>query len=172
MRSSGVRPDSLRSCSWPSSGSTQFSLAWRKPSVFWMLLALAVDDDAGQAVVVLARRCGRRRNDLRLLHVAVGGHHEELVGRVGTGRAHPPLVAGRLGPPDVVDVRLGDRGGHRVSSLSVMMKWVGSEVRGPTLPWPAGVQGAPVEASAADRTPASAVQCSTTANLPRRPHLT
>ena len=35
MRSSGVRPDSLRSFSWPWRGSTQLSFAWRKPSVFW-----------------------------------------------------------------------------------------------------------------------------------------
>ena len=48
----------------------------------------------------------------RLLHMAVRGHHEVLVGIVGTRRAPPPFHARRLEPPGIVRIRRGNGLGH------------------------------------------------------------
>ena len=69
------------------------------------LIALGVDDDAGQPIAVASVHAGQPQV-AGLLHVAVGRRHVVLVGGVGPSRAQPALVPRRLEPPDVVGIRL------------------------------------------------------------------
>src|SRR5207248_2335077 len=66
-----------------------------------------------QAVAVL-RPHAARTEVARLLHMPIRGRHEELVRRARSGGSNPPVVAGRVEPPDVVLVRFGDHGRHRI----------------------------------------------------------
>ena len=70
--------------------------------------AVLVDLDAGQAVAELLVDAALPEVD-RLVHVAVGGDHEVLVGVAGSGGAGPALDAGGQGAVfgDVVAHRVG-----------------------------------------------------------------